>query len=164
MGFNLSLPPPFIDPICWSCGFCLVLPGLHREFFSRREECGQNTLYCLEPLKARGEHKRSDSVESAVVLKGPCQLLLRPRGLLQYVFFIDFYWLTRKSTHLQIWVSCDYLRAVSIETELLLWKFCTIVCYFAHVCTWHVIHMLFLFSISVVVYSNNNEQQRRNQL
>lgn len=87
MGFNLSLPPPFIDPICWSCGFCLVLPGLHREFFSRREERGQNTLYCLEPLKARGEHKRSDSVESAVVLKGLCQLLLRPRGLLRYVFY-----------------------------------------------------------------------------
>lgn len=75
-------------------------------------------------------------------------------------FFIDFYWLTRKSTHLQIWVSCDYLRAVSIETELLLWKFCTIVCYFAHVCTWHVIHMLFLFSIlsCILIIMNNKEE------
>lgn len=69
-------------------------------------------------------------------------------------FFIDFYWLTRKSTHLQIWVSCDYLRAVSIETELLLWKFCMIVCYL-----WFICCFFFQFRLSCILIIMNNKEE-----
>lgn len=148
MGFNLSLPPPFIDPICWSCGFCLVLPGLHREFFSRREECGQNTLYCLEPLKARGEHKRSDSVESAVVLKGPCQLLLRPRGLLQYVFYwFLFMWLPQGC------LNRDRITFVEILYDCML--LCT--CLYMR-CDSYVVSF-FQFRLSCILIIMNNKEE-----
>lgn len=74
------------------------------------------------------------------------------------MFFIDFYWLTRKSTHLQIWVSCDYLRAVSIETCGNFVRLYVTLHMFVHE-MWFICCFFFQFLLSCILIIMNNKEE-----